>query len=1278
MNRMQRAVVAVTLSLGIYGSAAAQDFAYEKLDRGLVGVKTSSGVFLSWRLLGTDDGAVSFDIYRDGELVNTDGHLTSKTNYVDAAGTATSVYTLKTFNAEGEEVETTMLEELWGSQAKRIKLDVPAAGTHPETDYPGSYWYRPNDASVGDVDGDGQYEIILKWDPNDSKDNSQYPPETKYKPIGTVSRAYTGNTIIDCYTLSGERKWRINLGRNIRSGAHYTQFLVYDLDGDGKAEVACKTAPGSIDGLGKYVTEAATDEEIKNADNTKLYITKNGSKTGFIVSGPEYYTVFNGETGAAMHTVNYQPARSIASFGDSYGNRSERYLAAVAYLKGVNGELRPCLINSRGYYTQAYVWAAQFDGHEIKTVWLHKSESLANSFKVVGPDGTETTYAGKPCTSGVTKADTYQGKNNAGAGNLYGNGNHNMSVADVDGDGYDEILWGAAALDDDGKVLYSTGYGHGDAMHVADLDPTRPGLEVFEVHEEKFNATHGCWDVHDAATGEILLKGGPADQDNGRGIAAQLSASHYGAYFYSGSDKVTRSCVTGEQITTNTGSTNFRIYWDGDPQEELLDGANRNWEQQSQQVQIKKYYDSSKAYSTLATLNGMTCNTTKSTPTFMGDILGDWREEIVLHDSIAPDNMELVIYTTTIPSDYRVVTLPHDHTYRMGMVWEQTAYNQPPHIGYYLPDRLGVPAAAIVTRLTADQTVEVGDAIEPVVVKLVGGDEADVVDLPEGLEYEFKDGLVTFNGRLLKSGNYTFKVRVKTSTGYGPFVTLKVTGVTPQATLIAASNSGSLNQDILFGAELKPIVMTLDKATDVTVDGLPEGVSAVVAEGVMTISGAPAALGTYEYTLTPSPIEGAEAVVSKGKITVTLPKTTLTLVASSGDLSQYVIVNKAIATITLNTANVSGVTSEGLPEGVTVDYADGKVTISGAPTAVGKYPFTLTTVPVEGYESTSVEGVIEVLSGELELIAKFSFEDNLVNDATGEAAEAAGELSPTYVPGIVGNAISFSGVPSTERVSQTHYDALSLGKKSFTISFWINSSMAQTDNGAYIFHSGSTTNNSSTGATGKWVGIEYKKTNFTFAVDDDVTKSQVAYTSTSKIFDGEWHNIVCVRDVSAKKLLMYVDGVLVVSATDNTGDISQTEETTIGNCTVNYNTPLTGTIDEFAIYESAMSAGLVAAKYNEVVSQQATRIAEIHETVGDWVVLRSNVVRSSATLAFDGVRMPVSVAVVDAGGRTVAATRFVTTGEDEVQVDTKTLQPGIYILKATSLEGVKTWRIVKK
>ncbi|WP_210436985.1 rhamnogalacturonan lyase [Paenibacillus xylanexedens] len=570
----------------------------EYLDRGVVAVKTGTGVFVSWRLLGTEGSNVSFNVYRDGTKVNATP-ITNSTNLQDASGTSSSKYTVRAV-VSGTEQAASAAASVWGNNYLSVPLSVPAGGTTPDGV---AYTYSANDASAGDLDGDGEYELIVKWDPSNSKDNSQ--------------SGYTGEVFIDAYKLNGTRLWRISLGKNIRAGAHYTQFMVYDLDGDAKAEVAMKTADGTKDGTGVVIGDASKDYR---------------NSSGYVLSGPEFLTVFNGQTGKALSTVNYEPARgNVSDWGDNYGNRVDRFLAAIAYLDGE----RPSLVMARGYYTRSVLVAYNWRNGQLTKQWTFDSNTSGNSG-----------YAGQ--------------------------GNHNLSVADVDGDGKDEIVYGAMAVDDNGKGLYTTGLHHGDAMHLSDLDPDRPGLEVFQVHETPSNA--GV-EFRDAGTGQLIW-GVKTTKDIGRGMAADIDPRYKGAEVWADGSLYT---AKGQKLgTTLPSSTNFGIWWDGDLLRELLD-SNR----------IDKWNYANSTTMNLLTASGVSSNNgTKSTPNLQADLFGDWREEVVWRTN---DSSAMQIYTTTAVTDKRIYTLMHDPVYRLGVAWQNVAYNQPPHTGFYLGEGMSTP-----------------------------------------------------------------------------------------------------------------------------------------------------------------------------------------------------------------------------------------------------------------------------------------------------------------------------------------------------------------------------------------------------------------------------------------------------------------------------------------------------------------------------------------------------------------------------------------------------------
>lgn len=678
----------------------------EKLDRGLIAVKTTGGVFVSWRSLEEDPESMTFDVYRDGEKVNT-SPITKGTNLNDRKGTVDSKYVVKAV-FDGNVTETSAEVPVEPDVYKRLHLDRPEGGKTPDGV---TYTYTPNDCSVGDVDGDGRYEIFVKWDPSNSHDNSE--------------GGYTGNVFIDCYTLDGDKLWRIDLGRNIRAGAHYTQFMVYDFDGDGCAEMACKTAPGTVDGRGKYVL---MDSDKADADYRS---SKSGNYKGQVISGPEYLTMFDGRTGAELSTVAYEPSRSIRTadqWGDSYGGRSERYLACVAYLDGQ----KPSLVMCRGYYTAAYLCAWDFDGSTLTRRWLHKSET-------------------------------------AGKG-AYGEGAHSLTVGDVDGDGCDEIVYGSACIDHNGSLLYRTGAGHGDALHLGDFDPRREGLEVFMVHEEK-KKPYDC-EFRDAATGKIIWSVANSGNDIGRGLAANLSNSWNGyeiwpgSHFSDGERKdVTFDC-RGNIVAQKRASSNFRIYWDGDLLDELFDGAYDKNTKTSAPVIVKRSADLTSDASkwTFAKYKAQSCNTTKATPCLQADILGDWREELILWDG--ENSSDLLIFTTTITSGYRVPCLMQDHNYRMAIAWQNTGYNQPPHLGYYLPDRMSTTPVITITGGEATQSVELGYSIAPVSGTFAKATTITAQGLPEGVEFTVDEAMRTFtlSGTPVAAGVYRYTIKASSAT----------------------------------------------------------------------------------------------------------------------------------------------------------------------------------------------------------------------------------------------------------------------------------------------------------------------------------------------------------------------------------------------------------------------------------------------------------------------------------------------------------------------------------
>ncbi|WP_328908513.1 rhamnogalacturonan lyase [Streptomyces sp. NBC_00234] len=578
----------------------------EALDRGVVSVHTDSGNLVSWRWLGTDPDSVSFNVYRAGTKVNA-SPVTGSTNYFHTGAPATADYTVRAV-VDGTEQGDSVHAVQFRAGYKDVPITPPAGGTTPDGV---AYTYEANDASVGDLDGDGALDFVLKWQPTNAKDNSQ--------------SGYTGNTFVDGIRLDGTRLFRIDLGRNIRSGAHYTQFQVYDYDGDGRAEVAMKTADGTVDGTGKVIGSASADHR---------------NSAGYILTGPEYLTMFEGRTGAAMGTVDYVPARgTVSSWGDSYGNRVDRFLAGTAYLDGS----RPSLIMARGYYTRSVVAAWDWRGGAFTRRWTFDTNSSTNTGK--GYDG---------------------------------QGNHQLSVADVDADGRDEIVYGAMAVDDNGSGLWTTKNGHGDAMHVGDLDPSRPGLEEFKVDED--SSKPSSW-MADARSGQILWST-PASGDNGRGVSGDIWSGSPGAESWSSAVAGVRDPKGSVVSSRKPSSTNFLSWWDGDTTRELLDGTH-----------IDKY--GTAGDTRLLTGDSVhSGNGTKATPALSGDLFGDWREEVVWPTT---SNTALRIYSTPHETGTRITTLLHDTTYRTALAWQNTAYNQPPHPSFAIGSGMATAPRPVIT-----------------------------------------------------------------------------------------------------------------------------------------------------------------------------------------------------------------------------------------------------------------------------------------------------------------------------------------------------------------------------------------------------------------------------------------------------------------------------------------------------------------------------------------------------------------------------------------------------
>ena len=594
--------------------AFSQPYSGEKLSRGLIGIPTEEGMYFSWRMTLEDAAGLQFDLYRSsngGAEVKLNKEPIDRTSdFLDRTVdyTVDNRWTLKA--TTGEVAIWTRLK----GEERNPYLSVPVCKPEDGEIAGESFTYTANDCSVGDLDGDGEYEIILKWFPS----NSKRPPQ----------RGFTGNTYLDAYKMDGTRLWRIDLGPNVRSGAATTNFLVFDFDGDGCAEICCKTGDGTVDGLGHRIGDAQADWRTWD---------KKSPTYGKIVNGPEYLTVFEGRTGKELDSKEYIPTRyPLDGWGgvggncgnDNTGGRSDRFTAGVAFLDGKT----PSPVMVRGWYGRTVVAAWTFTNGALKHTWTFDSAA----------PGWET-YSGM--------------------------GNHSVTVADFDGDGCDEICVGAMTVDHDGKGLFTTGLRHGDALHAGRFIPSRQGMQVFGVHENEGDneivKRTPAVAMFDGATGEIIWQDG-LGQDAGRGVAADIDPRYDGAECWCNIGGLRRG-DTGEIICNRKpDSCNFTIYWDADPLAELLD-----------HVSISKWNWNAESTDLLLKAEGVVSNNgTKGNPCLSGDILGDWREEVIWPSE---DQTELRIYSTTIPAVDRRATWMNDRQYRLAIAWQNVAYNQPPH-----------------------------------------------------------------------------------------------------------------------------------------------------------------------------------------------------------------------------------------------------------------------------------------------------------------------------------------------------------------------------------------------------------------------------------------------------------------------------------------------------------------------------------------------------------------------------------------------------------------------
>ncbi len=632
---MNKKVLLALIAGTTFGHVAMAQRTVDSLDRGLVAMKTTSGVFCSWRINANEWDGVEYNIYRDGTKLNNTPLKVS--NFSDPAGTTAATYTVRAV-VKGVETAACPPVKVW---EKNYTTIVPKHA--PQL----TAALIPNDATAADVDGDGQLELIIKYDPT----------------FADFQKGDNGNyTVIECLEMDGTVKWWINCGPNMGDFQNNEiNIIAYDWDGDGKAEVAFRAADGTVIHKADGTTYTVGDPSI----NYRGTAWPDGQ--WFMRWGKEYLVYANGLTCEPYECIDFplkrvedanNPSGVLSGsgydnlidkeWGDGYGHRSSKYFFAAPYLDG----RKPSLFLARGIYTKHKMITYDIDPttHKLKERWRW---------------------------------------NDLG-GQWWGQGYHNMGIADVDWDGRDEIVYGSMVIDDNGQGLSTTGLGHGDSQHCGDFDPYSHGQEIFTCNEDNPNNN-----FRDATTSKIYYRttGG---NDDGRANMGNFIDEYPGSEGLSSRDGAliggaSHKAIVGDNKGTVVITQNFRVYWDGDLCDESFDYSNGK----NSAGAIYKPRTGQ-----IALLEGSrTNNDTKGTPCLQGDILGDWREEYVMRDG---DN-NIRIYSTNIPTEYRIYSLWYDHQYRNAMCWQMCGYNQTPHISFPLSAYEGItvpPAPLTMTGRT--------------------------------------------------------------------------------------------------------------------------------------------------------------------------------------------------------------------------------------------------------------------------------------------------------------------------------------------------------------------------------------------------------------------------------------------------------------------------------------------------------------------------------------------------------------------------------------------------
>ena len=557
----------------------------ESLDRGVIAINQGGGkVYVGWRMFGLDPGSIGFNVYRataGAAAVKLNASpITATTDYVDSGAdvTKSNAYHVAPV-VGGVEQDASAAYTLPANAPAQQYLSVPLRD--------GGLNYAQ--ANVGDLDGDGQYELVVKWSKSANVDPGSHTTAT-------------ATVYVDAYKLDGSFLWRVDLGWNLESGSDFTPLLVYDVDGDGKAEVITKTSEGTIDGTG--VTIGDTDGDGK---------TDYRNSDGRVLSGPEFMSIYRGTDGKELIRTNWIARGSVSDWGDSTGNRSCRQQMGIAYLDGAH----PSIIMSRGVYAYQVVQAWDYRGGALSKLWAWDNGGKGQSGEW---------YSSAQC----------------------------LRMGDANGDGYDEILKGPLALDHTGKTLWDEKLikGHGDYFHIGILTPARSGLQIFRILEA---AQDNGVAMLDAATGTVLW-GKTIAGDASRGYASHIDSRQKGAQCWAGQINDDLLNYDGTVICNGTSPSKgdhwAPIWWEGGFTRSITDEFSGN-----DGVHINQW-------------NGASCSLTELMKTGSGtritqtiaDILGDWREELVIG---LPN--EIRVYTTTIPATGRLYTLMHNPMYRLNV-----------------------------------------------------------------------------------------------------------------------------------------------------------------------------------------------------------------------------------------------------------------------------------------------------------------------------------------------------------------------------------------------------------------------------------------------------------------------------------------------------------------------------------------------------------------------------------------------------------------------------------